>query len=81
MFGLLKTLNAMTPPFWGTIFISQDIITDDDRSTFTSISYTGQYERRMYDRRTGWTKYNAYCFDAEFDDGLKFEVQVNPEFT
>ena len=35
----------------------------------------------MYDRReNGWVRLNAYLFNAAYDDGLKIEVQVNPEF-
>ncbi len=74
--------NALaTPPFWGTIFLDPDIITPSDPTTFQTITYTGQGSRTMFDRRVNnWITVNAYLFDAEYDDGLSIEVQVNPEF-
>ena len=69
------------PPFSGTIFIAPNIITSSDPSTFQELTYAGQGSRRMFDRRVnGWITVNAYLFDASFDDGLRAEVQVNPEF-
>lgn len=70
-----------SPPFSGTIFMDPDIITSADPSTFDGLTYTGQASRVMFDRRVNdWITVNAYLFDAEFDDGLSSEVQVNPEF-
>jgi hypothetical protein len=70
-----------TPPFWGTIFIDPNIITEDDPSAFTNLTYAGQDNRVMYDRRVhDWTTVYAHLFDAVFDDGLTIEIQVNPEF-
>ena len=46
--------NNYDPPFGGTIFIDPDIITEDDPTTFVSLSYAGTGKRQMYDRRTGW---------------------------
>jgi hypothetical protein len=69
------------PPFGGTIFIDADIITAADPTTFRELSYSGQEARTMYDRRVdGWITVDPYLFDASFDDGLRIEVQVNPEF-
>ena len=35
----------------------------------------------MYDRRENkWVRLNPYLFNATYKDGLKIEVQVNPEF-
>ncbi len=35
----------------------------------------------MYDRRPAdWVELNVFLFDAQFDDGLSSEIQVNPEF-
>ena len=70
-----------TPPFSGTIFVNPDIVTADDPSTFTGLTYVGQDSRRMFDRRVnGRITVDAFLFNAEFDDGLSCEVQVNPEF-
>ena len=68
------------PPFEGTIFIDPYIITEDDPTTFVSLSYAGTGIREMYDRRLGWVTLEPYLFPAEYDDGLSIEIQVNPEF-
>ena len=73
-----KTYN---PPFGGTIFIDKDIITNADSSTFVDVLYTGIEQRTMFDRRVDdWVIMKPYLFDASFNDGLKCEIQVNPEF-
>ena len=69
----------MSPPFAGTIFIDPDIITDSDPTAYTSMTYSGQGERTMFDRRVGgWITTDPFLFDATYDDGLAIEVQVNP---
>jgi len=69
------------PPFAGTAFVSPDIITPSDPTAFESITATGQGTRAMFDRRVNtWITVVAHLFDATFDDGLKVEIQVNPEF-
>ncbi|MCB0753268.1 MAG: hypothetical protein KDC52_17485, partial [Ignavibacteriae bacterium] len=69
------------PLFWGTIFISPDIITSADPSTYKSISFAGQDTRTMYDRRVnGWITINPFLFNAVYYDNLTIEIQVNPEF-
>jgi hypothetical protein len=73
--------EPIPPPFSGTIFIDPDIITPGDPTTFQSLSYAGQGMRTMFDRRVAdWVTVNAFLFDADFDDGLTAEIQVNPEF-
>ncbi len=75
---------AMTPtepPFHGTIFIAPDIYLDTDPSAFDTLTYAGQAEREMFDRRLDRAAtINAHLFDATFTDGLSLEVRVNPEF-
>ena len=74
-------LPVLDPPYWGTIFIDPDIITENDITSFIDAPYAGQGMRTMYDRRVnGWITVNAYLFNATFDDGLTSEIQVNPEF-
>lgn len=69
------------PPFGGTIFIDPDIITADDPTTFTGLVPIGEGSRTMFDRRVnGWITVDAFLFIASYDDGLRIEVQVNPEF-
>jgi hypothetical protein len=76
-------LNLNEPPFGGTIFITGDIITFSDPSLFSEIEYRGTGLRQMYDRRNGgaWINIEPYLFDTSFSDGLKTEIQINPEFT
>ena len=69
------------PPFSGTLFIHPDILTDTDPTTFESINYTGRGNRTMFDRRKdAWIRAYPYLFEASYQDGLRIEVQVNPEF-
>ena len=59
-----------------------DIIKDSDLTSFVGLTYVGQAERSMLDRRSDKFKiYNAYLFKVAFDDGVELEIQVNPEFT
>lgn len=70
-----------TPPFGGTIFLDPDIITENDPTTFTLLTPTGQGLRTMYDRRVAnWILVDAYLFAVTWSDGLHTEIQVNPEF-
>jgi hypothetical protein len=69
------------PPFHGTIFLDPDIVTDEDPSSFESITSTGQDTRNVFDRRVDkWINIELYLFEVKFDDGLSAEFQVNPEF-
>ena len=76
-------LELNEPPFGGTIFITGDIITSTDPSLFSEIEYKGTGSRKMFDRRNGGNFLNLepYLFDSSFTDGLKTEIQVNPEFS
>ena len=68
------------PPFRGTVFISPDVLTPGDSSTFTGVAYTGRGQRDIYDRRVAaWITVNAYLFEARYR-GVTLEFQVNPEF-
>ena len=55
------------PPFSGTIFIDPDIITEEDPTTFISLSYAGTETRQMYDRRSGWITLEPFLFPAEYE--------------
>ena len=78
---LIIGCETYNPPFRGTIFIDKDIITNADSSTFIDVLYTGIEQRTMFDRRVDdWVIMKPYLFDASFNDGLKCEIQVNPEF-
>ncbi len=68
------------PPFVGTVFLSPDILTSLDPSSFETLIKVNDEQRKMYDRRYGWINIKPFLFQAEFSDGLIIEVQVNPEF-
>lgn len=73
--------GAIKPPFWGTIFVDKNIITDSDPNTYSNIRAIGQGKRTMFDRREEkFIERNAFLFEATYTDGLTVEVQVNPEF-
>jgi hypothetical protein len=74
-------LQNSKPPYGGTIFLDPDIITPEDSSMFSSLSFVGRDKRTMYDRRVeGNIEVEAYLFDATYSDGHRAEVRVNPEF-
>lgn len=74
-------VEKQDPPFWGTIFIDPDIITEDDPTTFSGLTAKGTGERIMYDRRVAdWITNEPFLFQATYDDGLEIEFQVNSEF-
>ena len=76
-----KKPQTPKPPFGGTIFVCRNIITDDDPTSFKSVTPAGRGEVKMFDRRPKKPhKVNAYLFTATFDDGQKMEIRVNPEF-
>ena len=74
--------NILAPPYDGTIFVSGNIITQEDTSTYDSVIYNGMALRTMYDRRDGgaWITTETYIFPAFFKDGPSIEIQINPEF-
>jgi hypothetical protein len=77
----VTALIRAEPPLSGTIFIDPDIIRPSDPTTFSGVTYAGQGDRLMYDRRTSSYNTNtAYLFNATFTDGFVVEIQVNPEF-
>ena len=77
-----KKKDIVKPPYWGTIFVSKDILTDQDPTYFESISFSGKQSRTLYDRRTNaWDHHQAYCYDVKYIDGITSEVRVNPEFS
>jgi len=80
---IFNEIDLDEPPFDGTIWISGDIITSSDTTLFDSLKYKGTGARQMYDRRNGgaWINIEPYLFDTSFSDGLKTEIQINPEFT
>tara|TARA_B110000858_G_scaffold113228_1_gene129498 strand:+ start:323 stop:1306 length:984 start_codon:yes stop_codon:yes gene_type:complete len=75
--------DLTNPPYDGTIFISGNIITQEDTSTYDSVVYNGMASRTMYDRRDGgaWNTIEPHIFPAFFRDGPNIEIQINPEFT
>ena len=73
--------DVSNPPWDGTIFITGNIITSEDPSTYESQEYKGIDSRLMYDRREkDFINIDAHLFDTYYSDLHYIEVQVNPEF-
>ena len=73
--------NSGVPPFGGTLFISSDIMSDSDPTSFIELEYSGQKLRTMFDRRTAqFGIVNAHIFEARYGTSTVVEIQVNPEF-
>jgi hypothetical protein len=83
----LTTTNSPLP-FWSGTATSpdfKDVIKNADPTTFTpTLTDAGQEMRyNIFDRRiNSFINLNVYLFNAEYSDsdGLKIEIQVNPEF-
>ncbi len=70
------------PPFHGTLFVDDGLIVDSDPSSFRGLTYLGQAERVMYDRRTNsFETFVPHLFEAQFGQSKSVEIQVNPEMT
>lgn len=68
------------PPFRGTPWITPNIITPSDPTSFGSVTYAGRGRRMVYDRRVArWINVNAYLFHSLFGERA-VEFQLNPEF-
>jgi len=77
-----KKVELSSPPYDGTIFISGEIITEADPSTYYSVENYGTETRTVFDRRDdAWLDKAMFIFYANFTDNLQIEVQVNTEFT
>ncbi len=77
--GTLAVAQAETL-IHGTIFLSPDIITEDDPSALESIEPAGLEIRNMYDRRVReMVDAEAWLFDVVWNDGLCTQFQVNAE--
>jgi len=72
---------GQNPPFAGTAFLRDTIITEADWSAFDSMTYAGLENRQVFDRRVNqWLFQPMHLFDATFFDGLTSEMRINPEF-
>ena len=84
-FSIGCSFAASAPPFLGTVFVDDDIITSSDPSSFIKITSIPSDSRIMFDRRAnngrgGWITLKATIFSAYYLDGNEIEIQVNPEF-
>jgi hypothetical protein len=78
---VLSLTASAAPPFSGTIFVSPNIITTGDPTTYKKTISKGRGKRTMFDRRkNAFIKVNAFIFQARFRDSRAIEVDVNPEF-
>jgi hypothetical protein len=68
-----EKVELESPPYDGTIFVSGDIITEDDPSTLDTFEYIGQELRAHYDRRDDqYIDRELFIFHATFTDILHF---------
>jgi uncharacterized surface protein with fasciclin (FAS1) repeats len=79
--GVIIPPVQVDPPYWGTIFISSEIMTADDPTAFEGLTPAPRGFGWMFDRRiNNWVWIESIRFDATFSDGLTAQIQVNPEF-
>jgi hypothetical protein len=80
-YGMSSLASAQSaPPFHGTIFVNENILTEEDATTYVGLTDGGKAKRRMFDRRLNrFADFDAWIFHASFDDDLKIEVQANSE--
>lgn len=77
----LSQIIIASPPYWGTIFIEANVVTQDDPSAYDSVSYVGIESVTMFDRRSNnWVTGDAYIFNIIFNDSLSTKAQINSEF-
>lgn len=81
--GRQARAERTAPPFKGIAFLSSEVITPEDPSTFDRLEFAGQGRRAMFDRRKNDDiQVEAWLFRATFRDREPaVEVQVNPEFS
>ena len=75
-----SALSKGDPPYSGTIFVEQNIITSNDPTTYKDKEYQGIDERVMYDRRKGWVTVEAYLYEATYKKDVTVEFAVHEEF-
>ena len=67
-----------TPPYSGTIFVTGDIITEDDPSTFEALEFIGQELRWHYDRRDDqYIDREMFIFNATYTDFPLISLEVD----
>jgi hypothetical protein len=65
------------PPFANTSFLCRDIIRATDPTAFTGLTYVGEGERDVWDRRVnGATRLTFVLYNATYDDGMMVEIRV-----
>jgi len=65
------------PPFANTTSPCSDIIRATDPTAFTGLTYVGEGERDVWDRRVGGgTRLTFVLYNATYDDGMMVEIRV-----
>jgi hypothetical protein len=68
------------PPFANTSVPCSDIIRTTDPTAFTGLTYVGEAERDVWDRRAnGPTRLTFVLYNATYDDGTTVEVRVEKD--
>ena len=74
--------RADPPPFDGTAWIANSVITPQSPSDMVSVAFVAVAPRTTYDRRANdWVTKNSYVFRGTFRASKSIEFIVNPEFT
>lgn len=85
LLGLAFSASAQAP-FEETSFVSPEIITGTDGTTFTQFEYLGIETQMMRDNRRGrnaqdlWKRQRAHKFEAKFTENLSIPVFVSADF-
>lgn len=81
--SFVTQMTDPAPPYAGTVWYAEDIITASDPSSYQGLTYEGTGTRTMFDRRTAsFEQFEPHLYNAVFGAQTKFvvEIQVNPEF-
>lgn len=74
-------IEVAPPPFEGTVYISENIITEEDENRYESLTYKGRENRKVYDETAGGTiSRNIYLFNVSFSNGHTAEVLGDEAF-
>ena len=73
--------GSMHPLYGSTGPLKFDIIQEGDETSFLCLHYRGRATRQMWDKRVD-NEFNhpVFLFYAYFTYGIRFEINVNPEF-
>jgi len=73
-------VGTINPPFFpGTVWVTPNVITADDPTSFLELKFNGKGVRTVYDRRIGWDTKEVFLYSAIYSDRSPVEFQINTE--